>query len=81
MGVVPLQFEPGQTAETLGLRGTEKFTIELQDGLKPQQKTIVKTDNGKEFSVSVRFDTELELVYFKNGGILHYMIRKVLGHN
>lgn len=78
MGVVPLQFEPGQNADSLGLTGTEKFTIEVPDDLKPQQKTTVRTDTGKEFTVSVRFDTELELVYFKNGGILHYMIRKVL---
>jgi aconitate hydratase len=79
MGVVPLQYEPGQSAETLGLSGKERFTIELPNSLKPQQKTVVRTDTGKEFNVSVRFDTELELVYFKNGGILHYMIRKVLG--
>jgi aconitate hydratase len=79
MGIVPLQFEPGQNADSLGLTGTEKFTIELPDDLRPQQKTTVRTDSGKEFTASVRFDTELELVYFKNGGILHYMIRKVLG--
>jgi aconitate hydratase len=79
MGIVPLQFESGQNADTLGLTGTEKFTIELPGELKPQQRTTVRTDSGKEFSVLVRFDTELELLYFKNGGILHYMIRKVLG--
>ena len=79
MGIVPLQFESGQNADSLGLTGSEKFTIELPSELKPQHKTTVRTDSGKEFSVLVRFDTELELLYFKNGGILHYMIRKVLG--
>ena len=79
MGIVPLQFEPGQNADSLGLTGTEKYTIDMPTELRPQQKTTVRTDSGKEFNVSVRFDTELELVYFKNGGILHYMIRKVLG--
>ena len=78
MGIVPLQFEDGQNADSLGLTGSEKFSIELPSDLRPQQKTMVRTDSGKEFSVSVRFDTELELVYFKNGGILHYMIRKVV---
>jgi aconitate hydratase len=78
MGIVPLQFEPGQNADSLGLTGTEKFSIDLPSEIRPQQKTTVRTDSGKEFVVSIRFDTELELVYFKNGGILHYMIRKVL---
>ena len=81
MGIVPLQFVAGESADSLGLTGKEKFSIDLPDNadnLKPQQSVTVRADNGKEFSAIVRFDTELELTYFKNGGILQYMIRKVL---
>lgn len=78
MGIVPLQFEAGESADSLGLTGSETFTIQLSADLKAQEKITVSTNTGKNFTATVRFDTELELVYFKNGGILHYMIRKVL---
>ena len=79
MGVVPLQYQEGETSETLGLTGRESYTIDLPpvDQIRPRQLVTVKADN-KTFEVIARFDTELELAYFKNGGILHYMIRKVL---
>jgi len=79
MGIIPLQYMNGQTAESLGLSGKETFTIDLQGiDTKPQQVVKVKTNSNHEFEVQARFDTELELAYFKNGGILQYMIRKLL---
>jgi aconitate hydratase len=79
MGIVPFQYLEGQTAETLGLSGNEQFTIDLEGiDIKPQQITKVTTNSNLEFQVLARFDTELELAYFQNGGILQYMIRKLL---
>jgi len=77
MGLVPLQYMEGQTADSLGLTGKEKYDIILPEDLKPGQIIQVTADNGKAFDVKVRFDTELELTYFKHGGILNYMVRKV----
>lgn len=78
MGVIPLQYMPGDTAETLGLTGFEQFDINIPDNIQPGQNITVKTDSGKEFKVIVRFDTEVDLTYYKHGGILNYMIRKML---
>lgn len=78
MGILPLQFEEGQSADSLGLNGTEKFSIEMKNGDLPLRgKITVKTDNGKEFKAVVRLDTDPEKAYFQNGGILHYMIRSL----
>ena len=82
MGIVPLQYKDGETAETLGLTGKEKLSVlwpENPTDLKPRQSINVRNeDSGKTFEVIMRFDTELELAYYRNGGILNYMIRKVL---
>ena len=78
MGIVPLQYLDGQNAESLSLTGKEEFTIDVPEDLKPQQEVEVKTASGKSFNVIARFDTELELTYYKNGGILNYMIRKMI---
>jgi aconitate hydratase len=82
MGIVPLQYNEGDSAESLGLTGTEKLSVILPENpgeLKPRQAVTVKVeDTGKNFQVLMRFDTELELTYYKNGGILNYMIRKVV---
>merc|ERR1719289_634616 len=77
MGIVPLQYEEGQTAMSLGLTGKEKFDIDIPKSLTPGMKITVSTDTGKQFSVVSRFDTDLELTYYKHGGILNYMVRKV----
>jgi len=77
MGIIPLQYEEGQNADSLGLTGKEKFDIDIPDTLTPGMKMSVSTDNGKQFSVICRFDTDLELTYYKHGGILNYMVRKV----
>lgn len=78
MGIVPLQYLPGQTADTLGLTGVELFDIDIPADCQPHQQITVRTDTGKEFTVIVRFDTEVDLTYFRHGGILNYMIRTMI---
>ncbi|GFG33245.1 hypothetical protein Cfor_04554, partial [Coptotermes formosanus] len=78
MGIVPLQYVEGQNADTLGLTGKEKYTIKIPEDIRPLQELTVKLDNGKSFQVVVRFDTEVDLAYFRHGGILNYMIRRIL---
>lgn len=84
MGIVPLQYREGETADNLGLTGHEKFSMifpENSSDLKPRQPITIKIEGtGKTFEAIMRFDTELELTYFKHGGILNYMIRKVAAH-
>jgi aconitate hydratase len=81
MGVLPLQFREGETAETLGLTGAEKYTIAGIADMKPRQDVEVKVtrDSGEEFSFTARcrIDTYNELEYFKAGGILHYVLRRL----
>ena len=81
MGVLPLQFVEGESAETLGLNGAEKYSIAGVAELKPRQDVEVKVtrDSGEEFSFTARcrIDTYNELEYFKSGGILHYVLRKL----
>lgn len=78
MGIVPLQFLEGQSAESLGLTGKENYTINLPSDPRPHQKITVETDGGKSFEVIVRFDTEVDLLYYKHGGILNCMVRRML---
>ncbi|XP_067618524.1 cytoplasmic aconitate hydratase-like [Eurosta solidaginis] len=78
MGIIPLQFLPGQNAETFNLTGREVFNINMTaKELKPGQKIEVKA-NGIVFDTILRFDTEVDITYYKNGGILNYMIRKMI---
>ncbi|XP_075989651.1 cytoplasmic aconitate hydratase-like [Anticarsia gemmatalis] len=78
MGIIPLQFTGGQSADSLGLTGAETFTINLPEDITPGAIIDVHVNNSKTFQVKVRFDTEVDLTYFRNGGILNYMIRKML---
>uniref|UniRef100_A0A1B0BEI3 Cytoplasmic aconitate hydratase n=1 Tax=Glossina palpalis gambiensis TaxID=67801 RepID=A0A1B0BEI3_9MUSC len=78
MGIIPLQFLPGQNAESLGLSGREVYNINIpEQGLKPGQHIQVEADCNV-FDTILRFDTEVDITYYKNGGILNYMIRKML---
>ena len=81
MGVLPLTFTEGESADTLGLDGTESFTIALDDDLKPRQAVTVvaKHPNGKEttFETLCRIDTPVEVDYYRNGGILHTVLRNM----
>ncbi|TMS36915.1 hypothetical protein L596_003972 [Steinernema carpocapsae] len=80
MGIVPLQYLGGQNAASLGLSGKEQFTIELPENLKPGDKLKVAVSDGTHFEVVSRFDTEVELTYYRHGGILQYMIRKLISN-
>ena len=78
MGVLPLQFKDGESADAHGLTGTETFDISLNGGnLKVGQDIVVKTSTGKSFTVTCRLDTDPEVAYFQNGGILNYVLRKL----
>ncbi|CAG0894963.1 unnamed protein product [Darwinula stevensoni] len=78
MGIMPLEFLPGESPDTLGLTGKETFCIDIPRDLKPKQTLTVKVSGGQEFGAVARFDTDVELTYFRHGGILNYMIRKML---
>ncbi|MCL7926774.1 MAG: aconitate hydratase AcnA [marine benthic group bacterium] len=83
MGILPLQFEAGASAESLGLDGTETYTIGgISDGLAAGGRVRVSAlhENGTEteFEVDVRLDTEVELDYYRNGGILQTVLRQML---
>jgi aconitate hydratase len=79
MGVLPLQFKGGQNAESLGLSGEEVYTLEAVE--RPQQELNVTVQSGgaavKSFRVTARLDTPVELDYYRNGGILHTVLRNM----
>ena len=78
MGILPLQFKAGESADTLGLKGTETFTIETPDELSLGQDAKVTSNTGNTFTCRIRLDTQPEITYYKNGGILPYVLRKLL---
>jgi aconitate hydratase len=79
MGVLPLQFKPGESAESLGLTGQEVFSIEgistINDGTIPNE--VVVTAGGKRFTATVRIDTPGEADYYRHGGIMQYVLRSL----
>jgi aconitate hydratase len=81
MGVLPLQFLNGETRESLGFTGQETFTVTGVADLQPRQETnvLVTRVDGSTFTfrVRVRIDTLNELEYFRAGGILHYVLRRL----
>ncbi len=81
MGVLPLTFLPGQDADGLGLDGTEAFSVDIDDDLRPRQEVVVKAErlDGSivEFTTICRADTPVEVEYYRNGGILHTVLRKM----
>lgn len=83
MGVLPLQFSPGQPADSLGLSGTEVFDVRgIDGGLEPGSRVTVvaRSDDGSatEFEAVARLDTEMEVNYYRNGGILQTVLRQLL---
>jgi len=81
MGILLLQYLNDQSAEVLGLTGQETFTFKISDDLKPKQELVVHVSDGKTFTTLVRIDTEVEVNYYKHGGILPFMARKLCGLN
>jgi aconitate hydratase len=79
MGVLPLQYRPGESARSLGLTGQETFDItgveELNSGNRPNE--VVVTADGKEFRAIVRIDTPGEAQYYRHGGIMQYVLRSL----
>jgi aconitate hydratase len=82
MGVLPLQFKDGESADTLGLTGKETIAVAVDESVKPRDFVkVTATDeagNKKEFEVLVRFDSEVEIDYYRHGGILQMVLRDKL---
>ena len=85
MGVLPLQFKPGENAESLGLTGLEVFDIEGINGGEAKEMRVTATPDGGSapitFTAVSRIDTPNEVLYYQHGGILHYVLRKLLKEN
>src|SRR5262249_15042008 len=81
MGVLPLEFKPGQSRESLGLDGTEVFDVDVPSQIKPLSDvtvTATKADGKKvTFTTTCRIDTPVEVDYYPHGGILHYVLRQL----
>ena len=81
MGVLPLQFKDGETHKSLCLSGDEEYAVlGLSDNLKPGQDLILKAGDRK-ITVTCRLDTQVEIEYYKNGGILHTVLRNFMREN
>jgi len=83
MGILPLEFMPGENAEKLGLDGSEEYDIiGIEEGLYPGKILTVraKKPDGRviEFKVKARLDTPIEVEYYRHGGILQYVLRKII---
>ncbi|VAI63262.1 unnamed protein product [Triticum turgidum subsp. durum] len=82
MGIIPMCFKAGEDADSLGLTGHERYTINLPTDvseIRPGQDVTITTDDDKSFTCILRFDTEVELAYYNHGGILPYVIRNMAG--
>ncbi len=81
MGVLPLEYLSGQTADTVGLEGTESFTISVDETVQPRDEitVVAKKSDGTEitFQTLCRIDTPVEVTYYRNGGILHTVLRRM----
>jgi aconitate hydratase len=82
MGVLPLQFAPGDSADLLGINGDESFDIAVPTDIKPQQPlTLVMTRKDgtrREIPVLCRIDTPIEVDYYRHGGILPFVLRELI---
>jgi aconitate hydratase len=83
MGVLPLEFLPGETPSSFGLTGLETFDIEgLEQNLAPRKRMKIRVRNTKRseiaFTAVARIDTPFEGAYYRNGGILQYVLRQML---
>ena len=83
MGLLPLQFKPGENAASLGLTGRETFDVTgIAGGITPGQDVQIHAvgDDGSsvDFAVTCRIDTQVEVDYHRNGGVLHTVLRRML---
>ncbi|MEM3169052.1 MAG: aconitate hydratase, partial [Nitrososphaerota archaeon] len=86
MGVLPLQFKPGDSWKSLGLDGTETFDVlGISEGLRPRKELTVRATKSDgsvvEFKVIARLDTPIEVEYYRHGGIMQYVLRRLLAGN
>jgi aconitate hydratase len=85
MGVLPLQFQQGENAESLGLTGQETYTIHIDDNLQPRQEVLIDVTNAdgntRTIRMICRVDTPVEVDYYRNGGILQTILRNFLKRN
>jgi aconitate hydratase len=82
MGILPLQYLPGETASSLGLTGRETFSIHgISDGLRPRQEVSIaaRGDDGREtrFRAIARLDGAIDVEYYRNGGVLQTVLRRL----
>jgi aconitate hydratase len=81
MGVLPLTFVEGESHETLGLDGTESYSIPVEDDVQPLQMLTITalhpSGESSKFQAQVRLDTPVEVEYYRNGGILHTVLRQL----
>jgi aconitate hydratase len=82
MGILPLQFLPGESVRSLQLSGRETFAIEgIADGLRPHQElgVVARGEDGREtrFRVRSRLDGEIDVTYVRNGGVLQTVLRRL----
>jgi aconitate hydratase len=82
MGILPLQFLPGESVASLGLTGREQFAVHgISDGLRPHQElsVVARADDGREtsFRVRSRVDGEIDVTYLRNGGVLQTVLRRL----
>lgn len=83
MGILPLEFLPGESAESWGLTGTETYAITGLDVLNGPERseTVVVTAGTTRFEVRVRLDTDRDAAYYRHGGITPYVLRKILAES
>jgi aconitate hydratase len=82
MGILPLQYLPGESAMTLGLTGRERFSVSgIADGLRPHQELTVTatSEEGRElrFRATARLDGDVDVTYYRNGGVLQTVLRRL----
>src|SRR5699024_9764186 len=84
MGVLPLQFKDGESADSLGLDGTETISVDIDESVKPHDlvKVTAEKENGEviDFEAVARFDSHVEIDYYRNGGILQLVLRNKLAN-
>jgi aconitate hydratase len=83
MGILPLQFKPGENKESLGLTGRETYDIiGIEQDLRPRQEVTVKVtrEDGSSFTFQTlaRLDSAIDVTYYKNGGILPTVLRRLM---
>jgi aconitate hydratase len=83
MGILPLEFSAGDSRQSLGLSGSEKFTIRGFDTLRPRQRLTVEVEDERgatrSFEVTARLDNDTDVEYLRHGGVLPMVLRDLMG--